>query len=177
MDDVSPTPRAPSRRLRRIAITIGCVVLGVVGGLVLFVLTSVRRPPPAMTAEDFQAAFARWDAQRPANYEMQLRRWGRQSGTVQVTVENGQPIAVIEDGTLARPHTWEHWTVDGLFNIIQQDLEGLDQPERAFGVAGAEELAQQAEFDPQLGYPRRYRRAVVSTGDAIEWEITEFSSE
>ena len=64
-----------------------------------------------------------------------------------------------------------------MFGIISSDLENLDQRERAFGAEDVSQLVQQAEFDDELGYPRRYRRAVMTTGDAIEWEIVEFKDQ
>jgi hypothetical protein len=176
MDDDFAPPQRP-RRLRRIAISMGCIVLGIVGGLVVFGLTSMRRPPPAMTSDAFEGAVARWEAKRPADYEMTVEVSGRQSGTMQVVVKDHEPVTVRREGTPVPMHTWEYWTVEGLFEIIRTDLAGLDQPERAFGTNDVSQLVQQAEFDLELGYPRRYRRAVLATGDAIEWEIEEFKFE
>ncbi|MEX2139533.1 MAG: DUF6174 domain-containing protein [Pirellulales bacterium] len=177
MNDEFEPIRRPPRRLRRIAISIGCIVLGIVGGLVVFGLIGFRRPPPAMSAADFEAAVARWEAHRPADYEMDVKVLGRQSGMMHVVVKNHAPVSVRRGGAPVAEHTWEYWTVEGLFEIIRTDLEGMDQPERAFGTPDVSQLVQQAEFDAELGYPRRYRRAVLTTGDAIEWEITEFKRE
>jgi hypothetical protein len=164
--------RSRSPRLRRIAISIACFGIGIVGGLLVFVLTTIRQQPPRMTAADFQAAVARWRANRPENYEMRIEVSGRQGGSMQVVVSNFQPLSVKRNGQLVPARTWTYWTVDGLFEVIRTDLEGLDQPERAFGEEDVSQLVQQAEFDEALGYPRRYRRAVMTTGDSIEWEIT-----
>ena len=164
----------PLRRLRRVAITIACMALGAVMGLIVFALTAVRRPPPAMTRSDFEAAIERWQQGGPHDYSMTVQLSGRQSGTMDVVVRNGQPISVQRNEVLTPERTWAYWTVDGLFEIIREDLEGLDQPERAFGVSDVTQLVQQAEFDADLGYPRRYRRAVQTTGDSIEWEIVRF---
>jgi hypothetical protein len=177
MDDQLEQQATPSRRLRWIAISMGCVALGVLGGLVVFVWTTVRRPPPAMTQADFDEALAKWRANRPPNYEMEINVSGRQAGHMEVVVRNFQPLSVKRNGTLVPARTWTYWSVDGLFEIIRTDLEGLDQPERAFGAEDVSQLVQQAEFDAELGYPRRYRRAVMTTGDAIEWEIVEFKVE
>jgi hypothetical protein len=177
MDDESQPERKPSRRLRRIAVTIGCIVLGIVCGLVVFGLTSFRRPPPAMSAADFEDAVARWKQNGPANYEMVLEVSGRQSGTMRVVVKDRQAVSITRGSVSIPRHTWEYWTVGGLLEVIRTDLEGLDQPERAFGTPDVSQLVQQAEFDEALGYPRRYRRAVLSTGDAIEWEVVEFKPE
>jgi hypothetical protein len=176
MDDDFESQPEPSRRLRRIAVTITCVVLGIVCGLVVFGLTSFRRPPPAMNAADFETAAARWTSNRPANYEMEIEVSGRQSGTMHVVVGDHKPVSITRGGILIPDRTWQYWTVEGLFEVIRTDLEGLDQPERAFGTPDVSQLVQQAEFDEELGYPRRYRRAVLSTGEAIEWEIVEFKS-
>jgi hypothetical protein len=164
----------PSRRLRRVAITIAFMAAGAVAGLIVFALTGVRQPPPPMTRADFEAAVDRWQNRRPANYSMTIELTGRQSGTMLITVKDGKPIAVERNGVPTPQRTWEYWTVDGLFEIVREDLDGLDQPERAFGVKDTSQLVQQGEFDRELGYPRRYRRAVLTTGDAIEWEIVRF---
>jgi hypothetical protein len=177
MDDQVEPIRQSSSRLRRIAVSIGCIVLGIICGLVVFGLTSFRRPPPAMSAADFDAAVARWKENGPADYEIVVEVSGRQSGTMHVVVQDGKPVSVTRSDVSIPTRTWEYWTVEGLFQIIRDDLEGLDQPERAFGNSDVSQLVQQAEFDAALGYPRRYRRAVLSTGDAIEWEIVQFKSE
>lgn len=177
MVDESPPAREASRRLRRIAVSIGCIVLGIVCGLVVFGLTSFRRPPPAMSAADFEEAVARWQASGPADYEMVVEVSGRQKGTMHVVVKDHKPMSITRGGVSISTHTWEYWTVEGLFEVIRTDLEGLDQPERAFGTPDVSQLVQQAEFDAALGYPRRYRRAVLSTGDAIEWEIVKFKTD
>jgi hypothetical protein len=177
MDDESQPAREPSRRLRRIAVSIGCIVLGIVCGLVVFGLSSFRRPPPAMSAADFDEAVARWQAGGPENYEMVVEVSGRQNGTMHVVVTDHKPVSITRSGVSIPTHTWAYWTVEGLFEVIRTDLEGLDQPERAFGTPDVSQLVQQAEFDAELGYPRRYRRAVLSTGDSIEWEIVDFKAE
>jgi hypothetical protein len=177
MDDRFKAEPQRSPRLRRIAVSIGCIVLGIVCGLVVFGLTSFRRPPRAMNAADFDAAVARWKANGPLDYEMEIEVSGRQSGTMQVVVKDRMPASITRGGVAIPRHTWDYWTVEGLFEVIRTDLEGLDQPERAFGTPDVSQLVQQAEFDAKLGYPRRYRRAVLSTGEAIEWEILEFNSE
>jgi hypothetical protein len=167
----------PSRRLRRVAITIACIVVGAIAGLMVFALTTGRRPPPPMARSDFEAAVQRWHAHRPRDYTMTIELSGRQSGTMAVVVKNGETISVQRNGVPTPERTWKYWTVDGLFDNIRLDLEGLDQPERAFGVGDVSQLVQQAEFDTELGYPRRYRRAVQTTGDAIEWEVIHFEAE
>ncbi len=185
-------------RLRRIAITIVCATLGVVGGLFILLAYSGRRPPPQMYVTEFKPALLRWQTQGPKNYVMEIQIFGQQSGEMTVGVFNGRPIHVSRNGTVTPEHTWQHWTIDGLFEIIRRDLEGLDEPARAFGMAkdnasrdgvitdgllndGAVNergkppvVVQQAEFDEELGYPRRYRRSVQNTSDEIEWEIVRF---
>jgi Family of unknown function (DUF6174) len=153
------------------------MAIGAVAGLVVFALTSVRRPPPPLTQADFEAATKRWLEFAPSNYLMTVVLSGRQSGTMAVTVNGDRPISVVRNGVTTPERTWEYWTVEGLFEIIREDLQGLDQPERAFGVKDTSQLVQQAEFDAALGYPRRYRRAVLTTGDAIEWDIVRFETD
>jgi hypothetical protein len=56
-------------------------------------------------------------------------------------------------------------------DIIHSELHECD---RIFGNQTGVEVIQQAEFDPELGYPRRYRRIVLGGNSEVEWEITEF---
>ena len=76
MDRLSELPTSRSPRLRRIAISMGCVAVGVIGGLMIFVFTTVRRPPPSMRAADLEIAVARWRGQSPG----ELRNGGRGIG-------------------------------------------------------------------------------------------------
>jgi hypothetical protein len=176
MNDNLAESRVLPPRLRRIAISIGCVVLGVVGGLLVYVLLSLRSHPPAMTEADLDGAIARWKTHGPSSYEMTVEVSGRQNGMLHVVVKDGRPESVERNGVATPERTWKYWTVEGMFGTIRTDLEGLDQPERAFGEKDLSQLVQEAEFDTELGYPRRYRRAVLSTGEFIEWEVTEFRS-
>ena len=159
-NDSAASYRLPPR-LRRIAISIGCLAMGIVGGLLIYALTSVRPEPPAMTEADLDAAVARWKSHGPSNYEMSIEVSGRQNGSIHVVVKDGRPESVERNGVLTPERTWNYWTVEGMFGTIRTDLEGLDQPERAFGEKDVSQLVQQAEFDPELGYPRRYRRSFV----------------
>lgn len=172
----SAAPLRSTRRLRRIAITIACGALGVLGGLLTFVLLTTRRPPPVLTPDALDAAIARWEQHGPRDYDLDLEVRGGGGGKIHIEVRGGEPTAMTRNGIPAAEHTWMYWTIDGLFDIIRQDLEGLDQPERAFGVADPSEIVQQAEFDPKLGYPKRYRRAVPVAGREIEWEVTSFQA-
>ena len=120
----------PSPRLRRVAITIACMAIGAVAGLVVFALTSVRRPPPPLTQADFEAATKRWLELRTQQL-LDDRRAERPAERHNVC--NGKRRPSDSRRPKRRPHArarlGSYWTVDGLFEIIREDLQGLDQPE------------------------------------------------
>jgi hypothetical protein len=68
--------------------------------------------------------------------------------------------------------TWEYWTIPEQFAMLQRELTG--EPQQLFGVAERSQVILHAEFDPQTGYPRRYRRQVLGADQEIHWEIVKF---
>ena len=59
--------------------------------------------------------------------------------------------ATLDGHELTNRRTLGTWAVPGMFNTIQIDVENQARKDRG-------ELLLRAEFDPQLGIPRRYER-------------------
>lgn len=181
--DESPTPESESQRgalphnsrLRRIAIGIVMLFGGALVGLVLSIYLFRKNPPPLFTPQEFAAAQARWEAAAIRDYDLELEVEGGQHGKYRVTVRGGAPTAVLRNDQPVPERTWHYWTVPGLFKIMAEDQAGLDDPQRVFQAPPGAKVVLQAEFDSQLGYPARYRRAVLETGNETSWQVTRFA--
>jgi hypothetical protein len=136
-----------------------------------------RDPTPPLSAEQFAAARALWEESGPANYDLEVRVQGRQAASYRVEVRGGQPQAAWRNGRpLTSRRTFGTWSVPGMFSTMSRDLETL---ERAAQEGRPPPLILRAAFDPQYGYPARYRR--IDRGSpqgadsvAVIWDVTEF---
>lgn len=168
-DDSLSTARRPRRiSLRFVA---GSIVLGVALGLIVtlvLLILSSRGQPPRMTAEGLKAAERRWRDHGPASYTMEIEQSGGINGKIHVEVRSEQVTAMHINGETAPPRLWDNWSVPGLFEIIQLDLDRNQQS------PDSPVVFQQAEFDAANGLPRVYRRSELSAGQTVEWRIVAF---
>ncbi len=133
------------------------------------VLTAPARPPK-LTREALDEAIERWRRSGPSDYRVVIQVSGRQPGRYEVQVEDSVAKTATLDGhELTNRRTFGTWAVPGMFNTIQIDVENQARKDRG-------ELLLRAEFDPQLGIPRRYERVEMRSyaHDALIWEVLDF---
>ena len=135
-------------------------------------------PPPPLRESDFQAAVARWEKHGPRNYSLEILVGvqGQRGSTVLLEVRDRQPIAMTRDGLVPKRHAWDVWTIEGQFEMIERELENAANPQPAFGVKNPSQVVLRAEFDPQLGYPRRFHRDVLGKRQSMQWEVVRFAA-
>lgn len=182
MSDISSLSGAsvtPHRRARPPALALGCLLGAVAAGVGLLVVIAItgRDPLPRLTRETLDAAVARWLQAGPANYDLDLVLTGAQTGNLHIEVRDGDVIKMTRDGKApVQRRTWDFWSVPNQIAMMDEDLVAAESdPQRAFGVADRGQIVLQAEFDPVLGYPRRYRRQVLGTSNTIEWRVMQFT--
>jgi hypothetical protein len=139
------------------------------------VLSSLPGAAPTVTAADLRAALARWRQQGPRDYDLVVVVSGAQTGRYEIQVRDGQPIAANREGRPLNRRTASYWTVPGLFDVIQHDLKYVDDPVRGFNAPAGSAVVLRAEFDAELGFPRRYQRSILGQSSDIDWRVTEFS--
>lgn len=164
----------PPRRVRASALALGMVIgaaAAVAIGTALLMYTS-KGAPPLLTAESYQQALDRWQQHGPANYDLEVDVAGRQSGTIRLEVRGGEPTALTRDGLVPARRTWVYWTIPEQFESIQREMTA--DPQTTFGVPDRAQIILRAEFDPDLGYPRRYQREILGRDESIRWEIVRF---
>lgn len=169
-----PLPRE-GRRNRPRFVLLGAVLLLALAGAVMLLLAFFRDPLPPLELADLEAAEARWRAEGPADYDLDLQLGGARPGSVHVEVRGGEVTAMTRDGqTPDQRRTWDVWSVEGQFDTLFRELELADAPAREMQVDAATRLVLRAEFDPRFGYPQRYRRIVLGQGPEVYWEVTRF---
>src|SRR4051794_12677697 len=130
---------------------------------------------PLLTESELNAAKKRWQEHGPINYDMDIELRGAQPGRVEVKVRNRVVMAETRDGRVPKEHTWETWSVPGMFNTLDTDLEIADNPEQAIQAAPGTKWQLRCEFDPELGIPRRYHR-LASGGPEVYWRVNRFEA-
>jgi hypothetical protein len=178
VDDVD-APGISADGRRRLSRKTTLFVLGSIAfalaSLVLSLEFFVVERIPLLTQSDLDAAKKRWQEHGPVSYDMDIELRGAQPGRVQVSVRNRVVAAETRDGRVPKEHTWETWTVPGMFNTIETDMEIAENPEQAIQAAPGTKWQLRGEFDPVTGVPRRYHR-LASGGPEVYWRVTRFEA-
>jgi hypothetical protein len=136
--------------------------VGIVAILVLAVPYLGGRTEP-VTRDGLERARAKWASAGISNYDLNLETRGAQTGRYHVEVRNRQLASITRDGNAADPAAGEYWTVEGLFQVIEEELEAAERPgSETFGAQSQVWL--RARYDSRLGYPIRFVREVKRTG-------------
>jgi hypothetical protein len=172
------------KKLRNIAVAVICGAVGVLIASVALVALSNREPLPAITMADVDAAAARWTANGPTDYDLDLEQTGVNPGQIHVEVRHGQVTAMTLNGHPTRQHLWDDWSVPGIFAIIRRDVEVCmpDLNAKAQRQAAADSqnptgsvppVLPRGLFDPHDGHPTQYHR-ITPTGADANWRVTKF---
>ena len=136
---------------------------------------SRRQAAPELTSGTLQAAQERWQANGPTDYGMDLVVTGRQASRYHVEVRGGKPTQVLRNDRPITPRSWQYWTVPGLFEVLEHDMDCADDPTRGFGAKPGSRAVLRAEFDAELGYPRKFERLILGEPHLdMTWQVTKF---
>src|SRR5215207_5505203 len=171
IDDVGEvrTDGAATRRLSRrtTLFVLGSIAFALASLFVALEFFVVERIP-LLTESDLVIAKKHWQEHGPVSYDMDIELRGAQPGRVQVNVRNRVAMAETRDGRVPQEHTWETWTVPGMFKTLETDMEIAENPEQAIQAAPGTKWQLRCEFDSKLGIPRRYHR-LASGGPEVYW--------
>lgn len=138
--------------------------------LVLVVWLVVREGTEPVTRERLGEARARWAAADISSYDMDLQFSGAQSGIYRVRVRGGRLKHITLNDGPANPSEEEYWTVEGLFRIIEEELDLAEDPSRGAFPAGTQ-VWLRMHCDPDLGYPVRFIRQVPGTNRGVQIRV------
>jgi HAMP domain-containing protein len=152
------------------------IVLGAVATLAVIAVVAViwlRDPIAPLDRAAFEAAHGRWKQHAPADYDLELTVEGDQTGRYEVEVRGSRVATLRRDGAEQpqRGDALRYWSVEGLFEVIEIDLEQAEKEQKAAPDVRCR-LRLSAEFDSELGYPSRYRRLLLDSDRQVQWRIT-----
>lgn len=127
---------------------------------------------PEMTETTVTAALEQWEAVGPASYDLDVTIGGAQPGVVHVEVRNGAVTVATRDGLATPEWTKGEWAVPGQFEMLERELEFAKDPEGTMQAPPGAQIWPRCEFDPKLGYPRRYHRFVTGGAPEVFWTTT-----
>jgi len=150
----------------------GAIALLVVAGL--FGIFTLKRRVEPFTADQLKTARLHWSKVGPKNYEMDVIVSGVQRGHHHIVVENGKVVKMSTNGEQVNPSAWGYWSIEGMFEFLEQELSHAERPNLAYGVSDPSEVFLTAQFDPIYGYPQRFLRQVFGKNFTIEWNVQDF---
>lgn len=171
------TESAPKSAIPYRRVFVGLAAGVTLGLLAMIGLALVNRGnvSPKLTPDVFRAAIAKWEKEQPRDYDIEIQVRGNQPATYFVEVRKGEARLALRNGKpLTQRRTFSTWSVPGMFATMSRDVDALER--RAIGNAddSTPDLNLRATFDPQYGYPARYRRLQYQSSVEVEWEVTRF---
>jgi hypothetical protein len=174
-NETRPGGAAAGRLSRRTTLFVLGSIAFALASLVLALEFFVVERIPLLKQSELDAARKLWQEHGPVSYDMDIELRGAQPGRVQLSVRNRVVAAETRDGRVPKEHTWETWTVPGMFNTLETDMEIAENPEQTIQAAPGTKWQLRCEFDPKLGIPRRYHR-LASGGPEVYWRVTRFEA-
>lgn len=148
------------------------LALGLAAGLLL-----ARKPGAPLTPERLAEARARWQAHRPVDYELEIQMRGAVRDLRRIEVRDGEVVEMTTGGAPVPREAWSYWTVDGLFEFLEDELDNASRPAEAYGVDDPRRVVVRVAFDRRWGYPSFFLRHVLGRGQSVEWTVTSFEAE
>jgi hypothetical protein len=134
-----------------------------------------------VTARSIAEARRRWDHAGIRNYDLEWTSAGLSRAHYVVEVRGGEVrsiSSILPDGKRMEVHPPEpkFYGVEGLFMVIGDELAQL-RTKTPFGQPKGTKAVLRFTPDPELGYPRRYRRDVLGTPLALAIDVVRFHAE
>jgi hypothetical protein len=177
-ETIPPAHSGCRRRLRASDVVIGAAVgvMLTVAAIVVAMIVSRRHATPALTVERLKAASDRWQRDGLTDYIMDLTVTGRQASRYHVEVRGGKPSLVLRNDRPTAKRSWHYWTVPGLFDVLEHDMDCADDPTRGFGARPGSQAVLRAEFDAR-GVPRKFERLILGEPQLdMTWEVKSIGS-
>ncbi len=140
-------------------------------GLVLWL---ARRPVPLLSAQTLSQARERWQAQKASRYELTIRitSTGLVPYAVHSVVQDGRLIQLEVDGEPASSANPAMYTVEGLFDVLEQEL--AIQADAGDEASRRGRPVLRAQFDPATGVPLCFLRVVPGSNRSTTWQVTDW---
>jgi len=150
-------------RRRNLIVAAVAFLLGLLAALLY-----LREPTVPLTYEALAEARQHWDDGGIESYRMTYRMHG---SLYEVEVRDGLVAEITVNGrtlSIAQPSAY---SIEGLFGILQLDLENMNDPSSPLGPG---RMLARVRFQKRLGYPERYVRGGTGVSRGSTLEMLEF---
>jgi hypothetical protein len=166
-------PLLARRRVSPLWMIVAALVFGVVTALV------VRRSDDLteLTAQELLSAQEAWRGTGTDDYDLEVFVLADrlEDGRFEIEVRGGRVTRALQNG-IATSGTADAYSVAGLFEILQRELELSTDASRGFGAPEGYRAYLRVRFNAQLGYPEVYRRSVGGTSNGVEIRVLRLST-
>ncbi len=138
---------------------------GAAAAVVLVVVAVPLRPGRTVrvTRERLAAARTLWDAAKIIDYELDWDVSGAQTGRYHVEVRGGKVERLTNNDQPTDSHAPEYFTVDGLFQTIEESLSHCEHPQSGAFPEGTQ-IWLRMRTHPTLGYPVKFVKQIKLGG-------------
>jgi hypothetical protein len=131
---------------------------------------------PQVTRERLSSAIQTWQRAGVQNYDLEILVSVQQEENHRVAVRNGVVQSYQRNGRpMSGRRTFDTWSVPGMLGTIEQDLEHVEAIAEGKQSDDTPRLSLWGQFDPQYGYPVRYRRVQWGTNIEVTWRVVHFN--
>ena len=113
-----------------------------------------NKKPPLLTLAALAHARARWNTAKITSYDAQYVINGTDH---RITVRDGQTDSLLIDGRPATSADPDVFSIPGIFDTLEADLDLLEMPSSPFGINATYRMLR-VRFNTHLGYVERYVR-------------------
>jgi len=156
------------RRVSPLWMVLGALVLGIVTAL------AARRSADLveLTPVRLSAARETWGRSAVSDYDLEVlvQADRLEDGRFEIEVRGGQVARAVQNGIVTSGAA-DAYSIDGLFQILQRELELSADASRGFGAPAGYRAYLHVRFHSSLGYPEAYRRAVGGTSNGVEIQV------
>ncbi len=146
-------------------IAVAILVAGVFAAMIFS-----RQPMSGLTAESLEIARQKWRTSGIRSYEL---RYEMYEAEYFVRVREGVVLDLLRDGRETQTHQEAYYTVEGILDVLELELESRDDPKSPFG-SSPETTFLRVRFHPEHGYVEQYLRAIGGTGRSQTIKLVEF---
>ena len=128
-----------------------------------------------LTPELLNEAGQKWKVARPGSYRIVIDMSGDrvEAGRFEATIRDGEVVSLRRNGSVISPGRGQDYSMDGLFQMLRQEM-GLAEKPSVLGAPAGYSVYMQAQFEENTGRLIRYSRSVGGTSNAVEIDVVEY---
>ena len=151
-----------------------CALLSVLVFYTVYMFATAGPRLPEIDQAALDEARDAWRQNGPSDYNIEVAVTGPRAAVYRVEVRGGKATKALRDGDpLTDARTLGTWSVPGMFDTLQLDVDHIDKPIE-INARESHFVSPRAEFNSQYGYPSRYRRIEWGSNMEAGWEVSVF---